>query len=110
MVILYLDPHRIFHDPVPSLLKRWMCMETGIDLSAEILDTLNKRFKTKTKRWLKEEKHAQSKRHEDPTAMDIYDTVTSKGIVTLIHLMCSILMSIYSSFSCRNTTTAHIRG
>ncbi|KAH9007794.1 hypothetical protein EDB85DRAFT_1904803 [Lactarius pseudohatsudake] len=64
----------------PSLLKRWRCMETGIDLSAEILDNLNKRFKAKTKRWLKAEKHAQSKRHEDPTAMDIYDTVTSKEI------------------------------
>ncbi|KAH9012749.1 hypothetical protein EDB84DRAFT_1278521 [Lactarius hengduanensis] len=64
---------------VPSLLKRWRRMETGIDLSAEILDNLNKRFKAKTKRWLKAEKHAQSKRHEDPTAMDIYDTVTSKA-------------------------------
>ncbi|KAH9018398.1 hypothetical protein EDB85DRAFT_1873822 [Lactarius pseudohatsudake] len=71
--------HSITSSRIPSLLKRWRRMETGIDLSAEILDNLNKRFKAKTKRWLKAEKHAQSKRHEDPTAMDIYDTVTSKA-------------------------------
>ncbi|KAH9030738.1 hypothetical protein EDB85DRAFT_1866206 [Lactarius pseudohatsudake] len=64
---------------VPSLLKRWKRMDTGIDLSADILDTLNTRFKTKTKRWLKAAKHAQSSRHEDPTVMDIYDTMTSKA-------------------------------
>ncbi|KAH9023351.1 hypothetical protein EDB85DRAFT_1870789, partial [Lactarius pseudohatsudake] len=63
----------------PSLLKRWKRMDTGIDLSADILDTLNRRFKTKTKRWLKAAKHAQSSRHEDPTVMDIYDTMTSKA-------------------------------
>ncbi|KAI9443894.1 hypothetical protein H4582DRAFT_2071441 [Lactarius indigo] len=45
---------------VPSLLKWWKRMDNGIDLSAEILDTLNAR-------------------HEDPTLMDIYDTVTSKA-------------------------------
>ncbi|KAI9446284.1 hypothetical protein H4582DRAFT_1804475 [Lactarius indigo] len=64
---------------VPSLLKWWKRMDNGIDLSAEILDTLNARFKKKTKRWLKAESHAQSNRHEDPTLMDIYDTVTSKA-------------------------------
>ncbi|KAI9428962.1 hypothetical protein H4582DRAFT_1828355 [Lactarius indigo] len=64
---------------VPSLLKRWKRMDNGIDLSAEILDTLNARFKKKTKQWLKAESHAQSNRHEDPTLMDIYDTVTSKA-------------------------------
>ncbi|KAH9169688.1 hypothetical protein EDB89DRAFT_1908334 [Lactarius sanguifluus] len=64
---------------VPSLLKRWKCMETGIDLSAETLNALNTRFGKKTKRWLAAEKHAQSKRHEDPTLMDIYDTVISKA-------------------------------
>ncbi|KAH8980042.1 hypothetical protein EDB86DRAFT_3088268 [Lactarius hatsudake] len=64
---------------VPSLLKRWKRMETGIDLSAETLNALNTRLRTKTKRWLAAEKHAQSKRHEDPTLMDIYDTVISKA-------------------------------
>ncbi|KAH9172399.1 hypothetical protein EDB89DRAFT_1906254 [Lactarius sanguifluus] len=64
---------------VPSLLKRWKCMETGIDLSAETLNALNTRFRKKTKWWLAAEKHAQSKRHEDPTLMDIYDTVISKA-------------------------------
>ncbi|KAH8999945.1 hypothetical protein EDB86DRAFT_2802164 [Lactarius hatsudake] len=63
----------------PSLLKRWKRMETGIDLSAETLNALNTRLRTKTKRWLAAEKHAQSKRHEDPTLMDIYDTVISKA-------------------------------
>ncbi|KAH9022866.1 hypothetical protein EDB84DRAFT_1589486 [Lactarius hengduanensis] len=67
---------------VPSLLKRWKRMETGIDLSAETFDALNTRLGQKTKQWLEAEKHAQSKRHEDPTLMDIYDTVASKGIVT----------------------------
>ncbi|KAH9047032.1 hypothetical protein EDB83DRAFT_2523290 [Lactarius deliciosus] len=64
---------------VPSLLKQWKRMETGIDLSAETLNALNTRLRTKTKRWLAAEKHAQSKRHEDPTLMDIYDTVISKA-------------------------------
>ncbi|KAH9004868.1 hypothetical protein EDB86DRAFT_2796565 [Lactarius hatsudake] len=64
---------------VPSLLKWWKRMETGIDLSAETLNALNTRLRTKTKQWLAAEKHAQSKRHEDPTLMDIYDTVISKA-------------------------------
>ncbi|KAH9032367.1 hypothetical protein EDB83DRAFT_2319127 [Lactarius deliciosus] len=64
---------------VPSLLKRWKRMETGIDLSAETLNALNTRLRMKTKWWLAAEKHAQSKRHEDPTLMDIYDTVISKA-------------------------------
>ncbi|KAH9016537.1 hypothetical protein EDB84DRAFT_1567201 [Lactarius hengduanensis] len=64
---------------VPSLLKRWKRMETGIDLSAETFDALNTRLGQKTKQWLEAEKHAQSKRHEDPTLMDIYDTVASKA-------------------------------
>ncbi|KAH9002185.1 hypothetical protein EDB86DRAFT_2800475, partial [Lactarius hatsudake] len=64
---------------VPSLLKQWKRMETGIDLSAEMLNALNTCLRTKTKQWLAAEKHAQSKRHEDPTLMDIYDTVISKA-------------------------------
>ncbi|KAI9430515.1 hypothetical protein H4582DRAFT_1823951 [Lactarius indigo] len=64
---------------VPSLLKRWKRMETGIDLSAETFNTLNARFRKKTKRWLEAENHAQSNRHEDPTLMDIYDTASSKA-------------------------------
>ncbi|KAI9430336.1 hypothetical protein H4582DRAFT_2063950 [Lactarius indigo] len=64
---------------VPSLLKRWKRMETGIDLSAETFNTLNARFRKKTKRWLEAENHAQSNRYEDPTLMDIYDTASSKA-------------------------------
>ncbi|KAH9020291.1 hypothetical protein EDB85DRAFT_2153145 [Lactarius pseudohatsudake] len=59
----------------------WKCMETGIDLSAEMFDALNTCLGQKTKQWLEAEKHAQSKWHEDrdPTLMDIYDTVASKA-------------------------------
>ena len=67
---------------VGSLLKRWKRLETGMDLSAETLDSLSQRFRKKTKRWLKAEKHAQLNRHEDPALMDIYDTVTPKGMET----------------------------
>lgn len=66
--------------PVPSLLKRWKRLETGMDLSAETFDTLSKRFKQQRKQWLKAEKHAQSNRHKDSSLMDIYDTVTVKGV------------------------------
>jgi flagellar motility protein MotE (MotC chaperone) len=67
---------------VPSLLKRWKCLETGLDLSAETFSALSKRFKEKVKPWLKAEKHAQLNRHQDSTLMDIYDTITTKGMDT----------------------------
>jgi hypothetical protein len=50
-----------------------------MDLSVKTFDALNKRFGDKTIQWLKEEKHAQLNRLEDPTLMDIYDTATEKG-------------------------------
>ncbi|KAI9429672.1 hypothetical protein H4582DRAFT_1826218 [Lactarius indigo] len=77
--ISMLHSNIIIHVPVPSLLKRWKRMETGIDLSAETFNTLNACFRKKTKRWLEAENHAQSNRHEDPTLMDIYDTASSKA-------------------------------
>lgn len=64
---------------VPSLLKRWKRLEIGLDLSADAFDALSKRFKNNTEQWLKTEKHAQASRHEDPSVMDIYDTVTKKS-------------------------------
>lgn len=51
-----------------------------MDLSIKTYDALSKRFGSKTKKWLMEEKHAQLNRHEDSTLMDIYDTATEKGM------------------------------
>jgi hypothetical protein len=65
---------------VPSLLKRWKCLEAGMDISAETFTALSQRFKRKIKPWLKVEKHAQLNRHQDSTLMDIYDTLTAKGM------------------------------
>jgi flagellar motility protein MotE (MotC chaperone) len=65
---------------VPSLLKRWKRLETGMDLSAETFTALSKRLRQKIKPWLKAEKHAQLNRHQDSTLMDIYDTLTAKGM------------------------------
>ncbi|KAN0141115.1 hypothetical protein V8E53_000871 [Lactarius tabidus] len=64
---------------VPSLLKRWKCLEVGITLSAETLDALSARLGTRTKRWLKAEQHAQLNRHGEPSLMDIYNTDTVKA-------------------------------
>jgi hypothetical protein len=68
--------------PVPSLLKRWKRLEAGMDLSAETFGALSKRFKEHSRQWLKAENHAQSNRHKDHSLMDIYDTVTAKGMKT----------------------------
>lgn len=62
-------------------------MEVGMDLSAEAFGSLTKRLKKHTRRWLKAERHAQSKRSTDCTVMDIYDTVTVKG---MYHIQCII--------------------
>jgi hypothetical protein len=63
---------------VPSLLARWKRLEAGMDLSAETFQALSERFQANTKRWLKAERKAQSKRSGDSSAMDIYDTATAK--------------------------------
>ncbi|KAN0131104.1 hypothetical protein V8E53_011105 [Lactarius tabidus] len=49
-----------------------------MDLSAETFQALSERFQANTKRWLKAERKAQSKRSGDSSAMDIYDTATAK--------------------------------
>jgi hypothetical protein len=76
---------------VPSLLKRWKRLESGLELSAEAFLTLSKRFKTETKGWLKADKAAQRTRHRKPEAMDIYDTEREKGIGSAI-----LLSNLYS--------------
>jgi hypothetical protein len=69
------------HLPVPSLLKRWKCLQTGMDLSADTFDALTRRLGKKIKPWLKAERHAQLNRHKDTGLMDIYDTATAKGMI-----------------------------
>jgi hypothetical protein len=68
---------------VPSLLKRWKRLESGLELSAEAFLTLCKRFKKQTKGWLKADKAAQRTRYINPEAMDIYDTAKEKGMVNV---------------------------
>jgi hypothetical protein len=70
----------LFNVTVPSLLKRWKRLESGLDLSAEAFSSLSKRFKTETKEWLKADKVAQRTRHKKPEAMDIYDTAKEMGM------------------------------
>jgi hypothetical protein len=66
------------HLAVPSLLRRWKRLETGMDQSAETFQSLSERFKSNRMKWLKAERKAQLKRSKDCTVMDIYDTVTAK--------------------------------
>ncbi|KAF8256537.1 hypothetical protein EI94DRAFT_1711089 [Lactarius quietus] len=80
---------------VPSILKRWKRMEVGMDLSADMFNSVNsltKCLKKHTKRWLKSERNAQLKRSSDSTVMDIYDTVTVK--VMLMHKVAPSLAEI----------------
>ena len=66
------------HLTVPSLLRRWKRLHTGLDQSAEALGELSERFKLNIGKWLKSEKRAQLNRSKDCTAMDIYDTAITK--------------------------------
>ncbi|KAF8268583.1 hypothetical protein EI94DRAFT_1700161 [Lactarius quietus] len=77
---------------IPSLLKRWKRMKVGMDLSADTFNSLTKRLKKHTKRWLKSERNAQLNRSSDSTVMDIYDTVTVK--VMLMHKVAPSLAEI----------------
>ena len=73
-------PKRVIHVPVPSLLKRWKQLQSGMELSVEAFESISKRFKKHTKQWLKADQLAQLNRNADPSSMDIYDTATSKGM------------------------------
>jgi hypothetical protein len=72
--------YNVMHVTVPSLLKRWKQLQSGMDLSAEAFESISKRLKKHTKQWLKADQHAQLHRNDDPSLMDIYDTTTSKGM------------------------------
>jgi hypothetical protein len=54
-------------------------LKTGLDLSAEAFISLSKRFKSKTKVWLKADRQAQRDRAKKASKMDIYDTAKDKG-------------------------------
>ena len=98
--------------PVPSILKRWKQLQSGMDLSAEAFDSLSKRLKTHTKRWLKADQHAQLNRNADPSLMDLYDTATSKGmhIIIIEWIQCLCTMNVSSSLCCRNPAESYFGG
>jgi hypothetical protein len=88
-------------------------MDTGLELSADTLHALSKRFGKKIKQWLSTEKHAQMNRDRDPRLMDIYDTVTKKsteGMKTGDVLIFPILMNILSTVSCKSPAAADFTG
>jgi hypothetical protein len=57
-------------------------LELGLDSSAKAYKALTVHFKHKPKQWLQEDLEAQENRQVIPSAMDIYDTVKQKGVVT----------------------------
>ena len=67
---------------VPALLKRWKRLQSGLELSTEAFINLSKCFKADRKTWLADEKAAQKNRHNEPNAMDIYDTINTQGMCT----------------------------
>ncbi|KAH9024662.1 hypothetical protein EDB84DRAFT_1564332 [Lactarius hengduanensis] len=60
---------------VPSLLKRWKRLQSGLDSSRKAYEALNEHFKDKADKWLKDDKAAQKDRQAFPASMDIYDTI-----------------------------------
>ncbi|KAI9443808.1 hypothetical protein H4582DRAFT_1807499 [Lactarius indigo] len=64
---------------VPSLLKRWKQLDSGLDASAKAYKALNQHFKHKSEQWLKDDEGAQQERQKTPSSMDIYDTVKEKA-------------------------------
>jgi hypothetical protein len=69
---------------VPSLLKRWKRLDTGLELSAEAFLNLSKRFKKNTKEWAQADKDTQRSRNRKPESMDIYDTVKGQGLRNIL--------------------------
>ncbi|KAH9031538.1 hypothetical protein EDB85DRAFT_1847537, partial [Lactarius pseudohatsudake] len=64
---------------VPSLLKQWKQLESGLDASAKAYQALNQHFEHKSEQWLKDEEASQRNRQISPSSMDIYDTVKEKA-------------------------------
>lgn len=74
---------------VPTLLKRWKALQDGLELSAKTFEAQCDHFQSRSNRWLQEEREAQQRRHEDITAMDIYDTTVGKGMLSR-DIICTI--------------------
>ena len=72
---------------VPFMLKCWKRVQEGLPLSEVAFVGLSQRFPTMIGIWALQEADAQSKRWENPEAMDIYETKTKKGEHTCL---CSI--------------------
>ncbi|KAI0257943.1 hypothetical protein BC834DRAFT_976158 [Gloeopeniophorella convolvens] len=64
---------------VPFMLKRWKRVQEGLPLSEVAFVGLSQRFPTMIGIWALQEADAQSKRWENPEAMDIYETKTKKA-------------------------------
>ncbi|KAI9434832.1 hypothetical protein H4582DRAFT_2080497 [Lactarius indigo] len=64
---------------VPSLLKRWKRLKSGLDASLKAYEALNRHFQDKSEQWLKDDECAQQDRQISPSSMDIYDTVKEKA-------------------------------
>ncbi|KAH8994378.1 hypothetical protein EDB86DRAFT_2805115 [Lactarius hatsudake] len=69
---------------VPSLLKRWKRLKSGLDASSNAYEALNQHFKHKSEQWLKDDECAQQDRQISPSSMDIYDTVKEKGVWNIL--------------------------
>jgi hypothetical protein len=69
---------------VPSLLTRWKRLQAGLELSAEAFQSLSLRLEKHTSKWLTQDQQAQIDRNVDPSAMDMYDTATAKGMHMII--------------------------
>ena len=67
---------------VPSLLKRWKRLGSGLDASAKAFKALSDHYNDRTEQWLQEDLAAQDNRNTTPSSMDIYDTVKQKGVDT----------------------------
>jgi hypothetical protein len=80
-----------------------------MDASADAFESLCHRFKGKIKPWLKMEKNAQLNRNIDIKLMDIYDTVTAKGLTLIFNIICSRFQSIVSSITFRDPEQTHFR-
>ncbi|KAH9017834.1 hypothetical protein EDB85DRAFT_1874207 [Lactarius pseudohatsudake] len=64
---------------VPTLIKRWKRLEPGLDASAKAYKALSDHFKHKTRQWLMDDMAAQEGRQDNPSSMDIYDTIKRKA-------------------------------
>ncbi|KAN0138822.1 hypothetical protein V8E53_003210, partial [Lactarius tabidus] len=64
---------------VPSLLMWWKQLQAGLELNAEVFQSLSLRLEKQTSQWLTQDQQAQIDRNVNPSAMDIYDTATAKG-------------------------------